>query len=96
MLNLNAYRWERALELSLKYGMAVDIVLSSRMAYLQQFDSQETLESFLKQSKQNLLGMKSLKERIAEEYQKEEDKSNKPETGDDIPVQRMRQPMTNK
>ncbi|KAA0193464.1 Intraflagellar transport protein 80 [Fasciolopsis buskii] len=96
MLNLNAYRWERALELSLKYGLASDIVLSSRMAYLQQFESQETLGPFLQQPKQNALSVKTLKERIAEEYQKEEERNSRPETGDNVPVQRGRQPVTNK
>lgn len=45
---------------------------------------------------QNALSVKTLKERIAEEYQKEEERNSRPETGDNVPVQRGRQPVTNK
>ncbi|VDP76318.1 unnamed protein product [Echinostoma caproni] len=96
MLNLNSYRWERALELAVKYDLATDIVLSTRQAYLQQFSCSETLEKYLAQPKQNALSLKALKERIAEEYQREKDNRDKVETGDTVPAQRARQTTVNK
>ncbi|KER26913.1 hypothetical protein T265_13899, partial [Opisthorchis viverrini] len=72
MLHLNSYNWNRAIELAMKYKLALDIVLSMRQAYLQQANRTETLERYLSQPKQNLLSTNALKERIEKEYEREQ------------------------
>ncbi|XP_018650441.1 putative wd40 repeat-containing [Schistosoma mansoni] len=68
MLNLHAFKWNRALELANKYNLAVDIVLSMRHDYLKQLNRVEELHSFNTQPKQSTLDASELKERIEEEY----------------------------
>ncbi|CAH8496573.1 unnamed protein product [Schistosoma intercalatum] len=68
MLNLHAFKWNRALELANKYNLAVDIVLSMRHDYLKQLNRVEELHLFNSQSKQSTLDASELKERIGEEY----------------------------
>ncbi|VDP34138.1 unnamed protein product [Schistosoma mattheei] len=52
MLNLHAFKWNRALELANKYNLAVDIVLSMRHDYLKQLNRVEELHLFNSQPKQ--------------------------------------------
>ncbi|CAH8493309.1 unnamed protein product [Schistosoma mattheei] len=68
MLNLHAFKWNRALELANKYNLAVDIVLSMRHDYLKQLNRVEELHLFNSQPKQSTLDASELKERIEEEY----------------------------
>ncbi|KAH8859384.1 Intraflagellar transport protein 80 like [Schistosoma japonicum] len=72
MLNLHAFKWNRALELANKHDLAIDIVLSMRHIYLQQMNRAEELDSFNSQPKQILLDAIKLKERIDEEYLNEQ------------------------
>nr|AAW25285.1 SJCHGC07545 protein [Schistosoma japonicum] len=72
MLNLHAFKWNRALELANKHDLAIDIVLSMRHIYLQQMNRAEELGSFNSQPKQILLDAIKLKERIDEEYLNEQ------------------------
>nr|CAH8839961.1 unnamed protein product [Trichobilharzia regenti] len=71
MLNLHAFKWNRALELAIKHDMAIDIVLSMRHAYLKQLKRSEVLNTFNSQPKQVMLDELKLKERIDEEYSRE-------------------------
>ncbi|VDO57926.1 unnamed protein product [Schistosoma margrebowiei] len=52
MLNLHAFKWNRALELANKYNLAIDIVLSMRHDYLKQLNRVEELHLFNSQLKQ--------------------------------------------
>ncbi|CAH8502920.1 unnamed protein product [Heterobilharzia americana] len=71
MLNLHAFKWNRALELAIKYDLAMDIVFSMRHDYLQQLNRSEELNLFTTQTKQVILDTMKLKERIEEEYSRE-------------------------
>ncbi|CAH8609992.1 unnamed protein product [Dicrocoelium dendriticum] len=71
MLHLCMYNWNRAIELAQSYKVALDIVLSTRQAYLKQCKRTETLERYSQQTNQKMLDPKVLRERIEEEYQKE-------------------------
>ncbi|CAL8086530.1 unnamed protein product [Calicophoron daubneyi] len=84
MMNLDSYRWERALDLALKYNVAVDIVLSVRQSYLQQFDRTETLEKFLAQPKTKPIGLKELKEKIHQQLEQEEEQAKTNQAGDSV------------
>ncbi len=46
-LNLDLYRWTRALELALKYKVHLDTVVAYRSNFLRQFQREETDKKFL-------------------------------------------------
>jgi len=48
MLNLKLYRWDRALELSVKYQVHLDTVIGYRQRYIEQFDKKETNAKYQK------------------------------------------------
>jgi intraflagellar transport protein 80 len=51
-LNLNLFRWTRALDLALKHKVHVETVLAYRQKYLQSFDREEVNPKFLQYFKQ--------------------------------------------
>lgn len=51
-LNINLFRWARALDLALKHKVHVDTVLAYRQKYLQSFEREETNQKFLQHFKQ--------------------------------------------
>jgi hypothetical protein len=51
-LNINLFRWNRALELALKHKAHVETVLAYRHKYLQSFEREETNQKFLQYFKQ--------------------------------------------
>jgi intraflagellar transport protein 80 len=51
-MNLNIYRWQRALELAVKYKVHLDTVLGYRQKYLSDFQREETTPKFLQYFKQ--------------------------------------------
>lgn len=46
-LNINLFRWARALDLALKHKVHVDTVLAYRQKYLQSFEREEVNQKFL-------------------------------------------------
>lgn len=50
--NLNIFRWNRALELAIKYKVHIDTVLAYRQKYLSDFQREETNAKFLQYFKQ--------------------------------------------
>ena len=50
-LNLNLFRWERALDLALKYNIHLETVLGYRQKYLDEFQREEKNQKFLKHFK---------------------------------------------
>jgi len=51
-LNLNLFRWQRALDLAVKHKIHIDTVLAYRQKYLQSFEREETNQKFLQYFKQ--------------------------------------------
>jgi intraflagellar transport protein 80 len=47
-MNIRLYKWERALELALRYKTHIDTVMAYRSKYLVNFNKTETNEQFLK------------------------------------------------
>ncbi|CAL4111796.1 unnamed protein product, partial [Meganyctiphanes norvegica] len=74
MLNINAYNFERALQLAIKYRTHVDTVLAYRQRYLMRFDKKETIKIFDEYSKQVQFDWNNVQEKIELEYQKEREK----------------------
>lgn len=56
-LNLNLFRWQRALDLAVKHKVHIDTVLAYRQKYLQSFEREETNQKFLQYFKQVRLGL---------------------------------------
>ena len=52
MLNIDLYRWSRALDIALKYRSHVDTVLGYRQRYIEQFGKRETDQRFLQYANQ--------------------------------------------
>uniref|UniRef100_A0A0K0EJI1 Intraflagellar transport protein 80 homolog n=1 Tax=Strongyloides stercoralis TaxID=6248 RepID=A0A0K0EJI1_STRER len=52
LLNIQMYRWERALQLALQYNMHIDTVLGYRQRYLEDIGVEETNEKILQQYSQ--------------------------------------------
>lgn len=51
-LNLNLFRWNRALDLAIKHKAHIDTVLAYRQKYLQSFEREEVNQKFLQYFKQ--------------------------------------------
>ena len=51
-LNINLFRWARALELAIKHKSHIDTVLAYRQKYLQSFQREETNPKFVQYFKQ--------------------------------------------
>ena len=51
-LNINLFRWARALDLALKHKVHIDTVLAYRQKYLQSFQREEVNQKFLQYFKQ--------------------------------------------
>jgi intraflagellar transport protein 80 len=52
-MNINLFRWVRALDLALKHRSHIDTVLGYRQRYLAEFNREETLQKFLQQNQVN-------------------------------------------
>jgi intraflagellar transport protein 80 len=52
IMNIYLYRWDRALEIALKYRSHVDTCLGYRQRYLEQFGRRETDQRFLQYAAQ--------------------------------------------
>lgn len=48
--NIKAFKWERALQLAVKYQRHIDTVMGYRQRHLQKFDKEENLDAFKKQA----------------------------------------------
>ncbi|KAF6775201.1 hypothetical protein AHF37_05713 [Paragonimus kellicotti] len=84
----------RALELAMKYNVALDIVASVRHFYLQQSNRTEILPKYLSLPKQSILNSKALKDRIENEYQREREKKDNPSNQDKSSAPRANQPVS--
>jgi intraflagellar transport protein 80 len=63
-LNINCHRWERALELALKYKVEMENVLAARRYYLEAIHHKETLSKFLEiQASPNQMSAKKSRKR---------------------------------
>lgn len=52
MMNINSYRWSRALDIAVKYRSHVDTTLAYRMKFLEEFGKKETDNKFLQLASQ--------------------------------------------
>lgn len=79
-MNLNLYRWNRALELATKYKVHIDTVLGYRQKYLQEFNKTENLSRFNAQNQVkidwNIIEKNEMSE-LEEESQRGDSKSNR-------------------
>lgn len=70
-LNIRLFRWERALDLALKYKTHVDTVLAFRNKYLSEWGKPETNQKFLKYAEGVELDWQKIKAKITQEKEKE-------------------------
>jgi intraflagellar transport protein 80 len=52
MMNINSYKWSRALEIAVKYRSHVDTTLAHRAKYLEMFGKKETDQKYIQLSSQ--------------------------------------------
>ena len=74
-ININLYRWDRALNLALTYGTHVDTVLAYRAKYLEKVGLQEVNSKFIELSRENTVDWAKIKAKIAEDKKLEGSKS---------------------
>lgn len=70
-LNIHLFRWERALDLALKYKTHVDTVIGYRGKYLTEWNKTETNAKFIKFSEGVEIDWEKIKAKIAQEKEKE-------------------------
>ena len=66
-ININLYRWDRALKLAVDNGVHVDTVLAYRQKYLKNAGLNEVNSRFLELSKDNEIDWDKIKAKIAED-----------------------------
>jgi len=71
-LNVNIFRWQRALDLAIKYKTHVDTVLAFRQKYLQSMARDEADERFIKYTKEVPIDWQSINAKIDQDLKKEE------------------------
>ena len=74
-ININLYRWDRALNLALTYGTHVDTVLAYRTKYLEKVGLQEVNSKFVELSRETTVDWAKIKAKIAEDKKLEMSKS---------------------
>ena len=74
-ININLYRWDRALNLALTYKTHVDTVLAYRMKYLEKVGLQEVNSKFLEYNRDITVDWAKIKAKIAEDKKLEMSKS---------------------
>lgn len=70
-LNINLYRWEKALSLALQYKIHADTVLAYRNKYLEKAKIEETNSKFIELAKDVKVDWNKISEKIEEEKKKE-------------------------
>ncbi|VDN53941.1 unnamed protein product [Dracunculus medinensis] len=70
MLNISMFRWQRALELAIKYNMHLDTVIGYRQKFLQEFGRKETDKTFLQHLSEVEIDWECIQEKIRNEEQK--------------------------
>ena len=66
-ININLYRWDRALKLAVDYGTHVDTVLAYREKYLKNAGLTEVNSRFIELSKDVTIDWDKIKQKIAED-----------------------------
>jgi len=74
-LNIRHFRWQRALELSVKNKKHVDTVIAYRIRYLEQHNKQETIHDFQKYADGLEIDWAKIKKKIADEKEMESTRS---------------------
>jgi intraflagellar transport protein 80 len=72
--NIKLFKWERALELAVKAGEWVDVVVAYRRRYLEQFALEETSKKFVKYGEGIETDWTEVKAKIAKQKQAEKEK----------------------
>ena len=70
-ININLFRWDRALGLALTYKTHVDTVLAYREKYLKSVGLEETNSKFMELGKENTVDWDKIKQKIKEDKQAE-------------------------
>lgn len=66
-MNLTLYRWNRALDIALKFKTHVDTVLGYRQKYLEEFQKKETNAKFLQYASQVNIDWEAIATKEAQE-----------------------------
>jgi intraflagellar transport protein 80 len=74
-MNIRLFRWNRALDIALKYKKHVDTVIGYRARYLERFGKTETNSKFLQYSKEVEVNWETIKAKIANEKDDERARS---------------------
>jgi len=70
-MNIDLYRWDRALELAIKHKTHVDTVLAFRQKYLQEFGQEETDKKFIQYSAEIAVDWPTIENKITLEIENE-------------------------
>jgi len=76
-LNIRLYRWNRALELAVKYRSHVDTVLGYRQRFLETFKKQETDAQFLQYKDKVTIDWDAIKAKKEKEKEEEMERANR-------------------
>ncbi len=74
-INIDLFRWDRALNLAITYKTHVDTVLAYRAKYLESVNLQEVNSKFLELSRETTIDWTKIKAKIAEDKKLEATKS---------------------
>ncbi|GMT31555.1 hypothetical protein PFISCL1PPCAC_22852 [Pristionchus fissidentatus] len=72
MLNVTAFKWDRAIEIAIKHPDLLEVVIGYRQRYLQEMGRQETIDKFLKYQSQVEIDWTHIRQVIANHRAKED------------------------
>ena len=73
-LNINLFRWTRALDLAVKHRQHIDTVCAYRQKYLDEFSKEENLQKFTLQGQMNI-DWNAIQDNEARELEEESNRS---------------------
>jgi len=71
ILNVRLYRWDRALDIAIKFRSHVDTVLGYRQKYLEQFGKKENNQRFIQYSSQVQVNWEAIQAKEEKEVEDE-------------------------
>ncbi len=66
-MNINLYRWNRALDIALKFKTHIDTVMAYRQQYLDEFDKKENIQRFQQYASQVTVDWQDIRSKEAQE-----------------------------